>query len=104
MTALPEQQINSYPLNKESARILLELTSHPGWSILMSCFAHEAQVYSNAALQVDYGPNALEKFRYNQALAMNIPRIPRAIIEAANDVLDDNKTLDSVYDDLWLDN
>lgn len=97
-----DPEISSYPLNKESARILQDMTAHPGWSIFLNCLQFESDVYAKAALSTAYGPNALEIFRFNQALAVNLPRIPRAILEAANDVLDDENTLDSLYDTLHL--
>jgi hypothetical protein len=97
-----DPDISTYPLNKETARILLDMTSHPGWSIFLECLEFEAEVYKKAALSTDYGPNALEKFRFNQALAVNIPRIPRAILEAVDAVLDEDNSLDSLYDALHL--
>lgn len=89
-----------YPLNKEEAQVLLALEGTPAWEIFLRCIKFEAEVYSRAALNVEYGPNALEKFRFNQALAQNLPRIPAAIMEAAKSVTE--TSLDSLYDQLYL--
>lgn len=92
----------TYPLNKETAEIFLDMTRHPGWLIFLQCVEYEANLYKDVMLNTGYGPHALEKMRFHQALATNLPRIPRAIIEAANSVLDDGNTLDSIYDALHL--
>lgn len=92
----------NYPLNKEQASTLLDMTSHPGWSIFMECLRYEESVYIRLMQNLEYGPNALEKFRFYQALANNIGRIPNAVLEVANDVIDDKKSLNSIYDDLYL--
>lgn len=99
---LEEVELESYPLDKEEAERLLRLMEHPDWQLFERCLRYEAQVYAKQAMFIGYGPLALEKFRFNQALANNLPRIPMAIAEAARIVLDEQKDLNSLYDDLHL--
>lgn len=92
----------NYPLNKEQARVLQDMTTHPGWSIFLECLKFEANVYKQAALNTPYGPDAIEKFRFSQGIAQNLERIPAAIIESLNAVLDESNSLSGVYDSLYL--
>lgn len=98
---MEEKKIN-YPLNKQEAEVFIDLTQHPGWEIFVKCMQFEAELYDKANHGLEYGPYALEKFRFNQGLAANLPRIPAAIVEAANIVLDSGNTLDSLYDQQYL--
>ena len=91
----------NYPLNKQEAEQLLTMTASPGWAAYIKCMEFEAQVYVNAVLQQSYEPYAMEKIRFNQGLAANLTRIPVAIIESANAVLNNTVSLDSLYDGLY---
>lgn len=90
----------NYPLNKQEAQQLLDMTAQPGWAAYMKCMEFEAGVYTNAVLQQPYEPYAMEKIRFHQGLAANLTRIPVAIIESANAVLNSTVSLDSLYDEL----
>jgi len=100
---LEQSELEAYPLNKEEAERLLRLMESPDWQLFERCIRYEAKVYAQQAMFIGYGPLALEKFRFNQALANNLPRIPQAIAEAARTVLDDQQDLNSLYDVLHLD-
>lgn len=93
----PDPEVVNYPLNKEEAEMLLRLASTPEWGIFIRCIQFEAGMYRQAALNTPYGPNALELFRFNQALANNIGRIPLAVIEAADNILNE-PNLNDLYD------
>lgn len=97
---MAQQQLIGYPLNKEEAHRILQLSETPEWQLFLRCVAFEAQQYANAALQTEYGPYAMEKFRFNQGLAVNIPRIPLAVVEAANLIANNVPDLNGIYDDL----
>lgn len=100
---VPDQKVDVYPpLNKETAQILKDMTSHPGWSIFLSCVKFEADLYKQAALNVGYSPHALEVFRFNQALGQNIDRIPLAVLESMNAVLDNENSFGNLLDQQYL--
>lgn len=101
---VPDEKIEVYPpLNKETAQILRDMTSHPGWSIFLNCVKFESDLYRQAALNVEYGPHALEKFRFNQALGQNVERIPKAILESMEAVLDGKNSFGNLLDKQYLD-
>ena len=90
--------MENYPLNKEEAHQLLSLFESPVFQLYLRCNNFEAQQYAAAALQTTYGPDAIERFRFNQALANNVPRIPYKILEAAQAVIDYVPDFNSLYD------
>lgn len=92
--------VGKYPLNKEEAHQLIALMDSPIFQLYLRCNNFEAQQYAAAALQVPYGPDAIEKYRFNQALANNIPRIPVAILEGAQGVIENVPDFNAIYDQL----
>ena len=85
-----------YPINKDEAENLRQMFSSPAWSSYVKCVLHEVSLHKELALSTAYGPDAIEKFRFNQGIAQNLTRIVSGIVEEVDLLLSDPKTLDEL--------
>lgn len=71
----------------EEAEIFLRMTEGRGWQIFERALERYRQNYINIGLSTPHGPYALETFRHYQTLAQNVVRVPRGIVEEAEQIL-----------------
>lgn len=93
----------NYPIDKEQAAQIQQMIAHPGWKHFIECLQFEADIYTNAMLSVPVtDPFYKEKMISNQAVSTNIVRIPAAINEVVETILDEEYGMKSLYDEMYL--
>lgn len=80
-------QLSSFNSYEEAQAVVL-MTQTPGWAVFESMLQRYRQMYLELGVNTPHDAYALEKFRHYQTLAQNVVRIPQAIKEEAEEIID----------------